>query len=80
MDEARAGSFDTATRMELRARQIGHDLNNCLGVVGGRAELILLQLDRGNAEAAGQGVRVILDQMKKMKALVDSLRRLNDVA
>jgi hypothetical protein len=64
--------------MSLRARQIGHDLNNCLGVVGGRAELALIQLERGNAEAARRGVQTILDQMEKLTAIADSLRRLKE--
>jgi nitrogen-specific signal transduction histidine kinase len=84
MEKPRAGipeaAGDVATRMSQRARQIGHDLNNCLGVVGGRAELVLLQLARGNTDAARKGVQTIIDQMDRMNGLVDSLRRLQDEA
>ena len=74
-----AGAAGSAVeRMSLRAREIGHDLNNCFGIVGGRAELALVQLDRGNVEAARKGVQTILDQMEKMNALADALRRLDE--
>ena len=79
-DEGRADAPATAedlpARMDARARKIGHDLNNCLGVVGGRAELVLMQLGRGNTEGARKGVEVILDQMTKMGTLTESLRHL----
>jgi hypothetical protein len=51
------------------AGRIGHDLNNCLGVVSGRAELIRMHLDRGNAEGARKGIEA-------MKELSDALREL----
>lgn len=84
MDEPKTGADEVAgdigTRMSLKARQIGHDLNNCLGVVSGRAELAMMQLDRGNLDGARKGVQTILDQMDKMSGLADSLRRLKDEA
>ena len=63
-------------RMGQIAREIGHDLNNCLGVVGGRAELLVMHLDRGDSEGARRGVEVILKQMDRMKELSNALREL----
>lgn len=58
-------------------RRLGHDLNNCLGVVGGRAELISIYLDRGRLDEVRRGVDVILGQIERMRALIDRLRSLN---
>ena len=81
MSDSTTGAPGDATEgNSLEARQIGHDLNNCLGIVRGRAELALVQLDRGNAEAARKGLQAIVDQMDKMSALADSLRGRNDSA
>ncbi|HMB71355.1 MAG TPA: hypothetical protein VKU85_18740 [bacterium] len=82
MENANAGSAagasdDRAAAMARRARKIGHDLNNSIGVIGGRAELALLQIGKGNPEAARKGIQVILDQIDKMSALTDSLRSLD---
>ncbi len=68
---------DLPAAMLQRACQVGHDLNNAIGVVGGRAELALMQIDRGNAENARKGLQVILDQIDKMRALSESLRKLD---
>ncbi len=79
MDETRSpAELDQVNRMAERARQVGHDLNNCLGVVGGRAELIAMYLGRGNSEGAQKGIDVILQQMAKMQELTDQLRTLED--
>ena len=66
-----------ARRIGKAAREIGHDLNNCLGVVGGRAELVLMYLDKGNSDGARKGIDVILAQMERMKGLTDALRDLD---
>lgn len=58
------------------AGRIGHDLNNCLGVVSGRAELIRMHLDRGNPDGVRKGIEAILGQMDRMKELSDELRAL----
>jgi signal transduction histidine kinase len=68
---------DRAESMGRVAREIGHDLNNCLGIVGGRAELVLMHLDRGQADSARKGLEVILGQVERMKELSDALRELN---
>jgi signal transduction histidine kinase len=65
---------DRAQRLADEAGRIGHDLNNCLGIVGGRAELLRMHLDRGNVEGARQGVDAILGQMERMRELTDALR------
>ena len=62
--------------MGEKARKVGHDLNNCLGIVSGRSELVLMHLDQGNVEKARGGVEVILGQMDRMKELSDLLRNL----
>lgn len=71
-----AGQAERAERMGEEARRIGHDLNNCLGVVAGRAELMQMHLERGNADGVRKGIDVILGQMARMKELSDSLREL----
>ncbi len=68
----------TIDRMELAAREIGHDLNNCLGIVGGRAELILMYLDRGKGDKAREGADVILAQVERMRELSNAIRKLRD--
>ncbi len=74
MADARDPGADPAGWMGQEARRIGHDLNNCLGVVSGRAELLRMHLDRGNLDGARKGVDVILGQMERMKTLSDELR------
>lgn len=75
--EARSDApADRADRMGEEARKIGHDLNNCLGVVAGRAELMVMYLERGNADGVRKGIDAILGQMTRMKELSDSLREL----
>lgn len=56
------------------AAEIGHELNNQLGIVSGRAELARLYLDRGRVEDVRAGVDVILRQMDRMRLLSERLR------
>jgi signal transduction histidine kinase len=74
--EGEPSPADRADRMADEARRIGHDLNNCLGVVGGRAELMELYLDRGKVDDVRRGIEVILGQMDRMRELTDELRGL----
>lgn len=67
---------DRETRLGEEARRIGHDLNNSIGVLLGRAELMRMHLDRGNADGVRKGLDVILAQVERMKALTDELRGL----
>lgn len=71
-----ADADDRAARLGDEARRIGHDLNNCLGVLVGRAELARLHLDRGNPDGARKGLEVILAHTERIKALADELRAL----
>jgi signal transduction histidine kinase len=67
---------DRAARLGEEARRIGHDLNNCLGVISGRAELARIHLDRGDADGARRGLEIILAQAERIKKLADELREL----
>jgi signal transduction histidine kinase len=69
---------DRAARMGEDARRIGHDLNNCLGVIVGRTELARMHLERGNVDGARKGLDVILSQSERIKALADELRTLKN--
>jgi hypothetical protein len=62
------------------AGEIGHELNNLLGVVGGRAELLRMYLDRGRVDEARAGVDVILGQVGRMRLISDRLRGLRRTA
>jgi len=66
--------------MGEEARRIGHDLNNCLGVIIGRAELTRMHVERGNADGARRGLEVILAHAERIKALADELRGLRNLA
>lgn len=79
-DPTAGGPVDALEHMSRRAREIGHDINNCLGVMTGRAELALMHVDRGNAEKARSGLQTVLEQAEKMTALVASLRTLKEEA
>ena len=69
-----AGVADRASALADEARRIGHDLNNCLGVIVGRAELARLHLERGNPDGAAKGIEVILAQTDRIRQLADQLR------
>lgn len=75
---SREGS-DIASLMQQNARKIGHDFNNCLGIVSGRAELVLLHFERGNMDGVRKGLEAILAQMGRMRELVGLLRDLREV-
>lgn len=70
--------IDRANALAEEARRIGHDLNNCLGVIVGRAELARLHLERGNPEGATKGLEVILTQADRIRQLADQLRNLRN--
>lgn len=74
------GAADRANALSEEARRIGHDLNNCLGVIVGRAELARLHLDRGNPDGARKGIDVILAQTDRIRQLADELRNLRQKA
>jgi signal transduction histidine kinase len=68
------GPADRAAAIAAEAGRIGHDLNNCLGVIVGRTELARMHLERGNVEGVLKGLEVILGQTDRMRQLADELR------
>ncbi len=56
------------------AAEIGHDLNNHLGIISGRAELARMHLQRGRLDDVQTGVDVILRQMDRMRLIAERLR------
>lgn len=74
---ALADSMDTHTErlmaMGELAAEIGHEINNYLSVLGGRAELIERALLRGDNERAVKFARVVVEQVEKMRRLTRSL-------
>ena len=72
--------LDRADRVADAARRIGHDFNNCLGVVGGRTELLSIYLERGKIEDVKRGIEVIMGQLERMRQLSDELRGLRHLA
>jgi signal transduction histidine kinase len=58
------------------AAEIGHDLNNLVGVIGGRSELALLQLKRGRAVEAQRCLEVACSQLPRLQLLAERLRGL----
>ncbi|MAF26431.1 MAG: ATP-binding protein [Gemmatimonadota bacterium] len=55
------------------AGEIGHELNNYLSAIGGRAELIPMALSRGRQEAVVENARTIARQISRMRVLTDGL-------
>ena len=56
------------------AGEIGHELNNQLGIISGRAELARMHLDRGRVEEVRAGFEIILRQIDRMRLLSERLR------
>jgi C4-dicarboxylate-specific signal transduction histidine kinase len=56
------------------AGEIGHELNNQLGIISGRAELARMHLDRGRVDDARAGFDIILRQIDRMRLLSERLR------
>jgi len=56
------------------AGEIGHELNNQLGIISGRAELARMHLDRGRLDDARAGFEIILRQIDRMRILSERLR------
>ncbi len=79
-DTGSAPATDLPGRMRKAATEIGHDMNNCLGVVSGRAELVLMYLDKDRVDGARKGVEVILAQVERLRELSDALRDLDQRA
>jgi signal transduction histidine kinase len=71
--EQRLVDADRLSRMGEMAGEIGHELNNYLMAIGGRAELALLALDRGNPQKARHSAELIAEQVSEMRKLTDGL-------
>ncbi len=68
-----------ATRGEMSA-EIGHELNNFLGVVTGNLSLLDVQLQRGNISELGRYVHAMTDNMEKMKQFTANLMELTPIS
>lgn len=86
-DTTTPGSRDTSAPEDPRvveileaARRIGHDLNNVLGILGGRAELLQIHLQKGKPEEAARGAEIILNQVERIRGFSEALRDLRKVA
>ena len=71
--EHRLVESERLSAMGEMAGEIGHELNNYLAAIGGRAELIPIALERGNMEIVRKGARVVAEQIGKMRVLTDGL-------
>ncbi|HWR82636.1 MAG TPA: response regulator [Candidatus Deferrimicrobium sp.] len=68
-----------ATRGELSA-EIGHELNNFLGVVTGNLSLLDYQLSKGSFDDLGKYVRVMTDTIDKIKKFTSNLMDLAPIS
>lgn len=68
-----------ATRGEMSA-EIGHELNNFLGVVAGNLSLMEFQIQRENYDKAGQYIQGIKDNIEKMKIFTSNLMDLRQIS
>lgn len=55
------------------AASIGHELNNYLAIIANNAELLSLNLQRGQAEKASYNSKQIIESISKMKRFTDGL-------
>jgi len=61
-----------ATRGTMSA-EIGHELNNFLGVVAGNVDLLQLHLDKGNYDKLGKYLSTVSATLGKVKVFTDNL-------
>ncbi len=55
------------------AAEIGHELNNYLSIISGRAQLLPYTLEQGQNEKAVNSSKIILEQVNKMKRFTKGL-------
>ena len=55
------------------AGEIGHELNNYLLVMSGHAQMFPIHMRKNNTERVHRDVDIILDQVKRMKKLIEGL-------
>jgi signal transduction histidine kinase/CheY-like chemotaxis protein len=68
-----------ATRGEMSA-EIGHELNNFLGVVTGNLSLLDFQLQKGSYSESGKYVQAMTDNIEKMKKFTSNLMELTPIS
>jgi signal transduction histidine kinase/CheY-like chemotaxis protein len=68
-----------ATRGQMSA-EIGHELNNFLGVVVGNLSLLDIHLKKGNYQDLGRYVTQMMDTMEKMKRFTSGLMDLSSIS
>ncbi|MFH1372555.1 MAG: response regulator [bacterium] len=68
-----------ATRGEMSA-EIGHELNNFLGVVTGNLSLLDVQLKRGNVSEVNRYIHAMIDNVEKMKQFTANLMELTPIS
>ena len=71
--EERLVHSDRLSRMGEMAGEIGHELNNYLMAIGGRAELIPMSLDHGREDKVRKNAELIAEQVSEMRKLTDGL-------
>ncbi len=71
--ERRLMDSERLSAMGEMAGEIGHELNNYLTAIGGRAELIPMALERSNHELVRQNSTIIAEQVARMRVLTDGL-------
>jgi signal transduction histidine kinase len=67
------------TRGEMSA-EIGHELNNFLGVVTGNLSLLDFQLQKGNYNELGKYVQAMTDNIEKIKTFTSDLMELTPIS
>jgi signal transduction histidine kinase len=55
------------------AAEVAHEMNNYLAALSGRAQLLMMGLQRGNTDKIEEHVNVILDQAERMSVLTKGL-------
>jgi len=68
-----------ATRGEMSA-EIGHELNNFLGVVTGNLSLLDFQLKKGNYDELGKYIRAMTENIEKIKTFTGNLMDLTPIS
>ena len=68
-----------ATRGIMSA-EIGHELNNFLGVVSGNVELLKMHAQKGNLDKLDKYVNAVISTLARMKSFTDNLMDLGSIS
>jgi signal transduction histidine kinase len=71
--EQRLVETERLSAMGEMAGEIGHEINNYLMAIGGRAELIPMAVERNDNDKVVYSARVIAEQVARMRVLTDGL-------